>query len=104
VVPPMAAKKWATGLYYSGVVLVFLGVPFTVLGTHRSSVLASSVGVVLYISAALAGIVGIAISRCPHCGRRIDLRGPSAHCPKCGKWIPFDTFGSPKEQQPPSLL
>ena len=103
MVPPMAAKKWATGLYYSGVVLVFLGVPFTLLGTNLSSVLVSSVGVTLYVSGAIAAIAGIAISQCPHCGRRIDLRGPSAHCPKCGKWIPFDPFGSPEEQQPPSL-
>ena len=97
MVPPMGAKKWATGLYYSGLVLGLLGVPFSVLGAHLSSVLLSSLGVALYISAAIGLIVGIAISRCPHCSRRIDIRGPSAHCPRCGKWIAFETFGSAED-------
>ena len=101
MVRPMAAKKWVTGLYYFGVVLGILGVPFSLLGRHRSSVLASSLGLVLYASAAIALIVGIAISRCPHCRRRTDIRGPSAHCPRCGKWIPFDAFGPGEDEQPP---
>jgi Na+/proline symporter len=104
VLRPMAAKKWSTGLYYSSVLVLVVGGALLLLGRHRSSVVLSSIGVVLCVCFAIAVIVGIAMSRCPHCRRRIDLRGPSAHCPKCGKWIPFDAFGSPEEQQPPSLL
>ena len=44
----------------------------------------------------LATVFSLATSRCPHCRRYIDLRGPSDYCPKCGGWIPAHE-GDPPE-------
>jgi hypothetical protein len=55
----------------------------------------------LAVGGATVATVGLIVTavilnswRCPHCRRRIDLRGADAFCPKCGVAIPAEDGGN----------
>jgi hypothetical protein len=84
----MTAKARANLYYYAAISLGFLGAVTIAIGRASSSGALTGLGVILIVSFVLLSAIGLTTNRCPHCRRYIDLRGPSAYCPRCGQWIP----------------
>jgi hypothetical protein len=84
----MTAKARVKRYYYSGISLGLLGALTIGIGRASSNATLTSLGAGLIVGAALLVGLSLATSRCPHCGRFVDLRGRSAYCPRCGRWIP----------------
>ena len=86
-------KMRSNVLNYAGI-LAMLG-PIVVFGTCVDWVSIPCV-VLSMVPFVVLAVVSLSTSRCPHCRRFIDLRGSSAYCPRCGKWI-----GLYEDSQPP---
>jgi Zn finger protein HypA/HybF involved in hydrogenase expression len=86
----MTPKARANRSYKAGIALAGLSAVALVIGHEASSRTATVLGAALVITSVVNAAVSLANRRCPHCSQFIDLRGPSAHCPRCGKWIPED--------------
>jgi hypothetical protein len=85
----------ANANYYAGLALCTVGGITVLLGRARSSDIIFAVGVILLAGYVALAVFGLATSRCPHCRRHIDLRGSSAYCPRCGRWIPAHEGDAP---------
>ena len=83
----MTPRGRANVLYYSGIPLCFAGGLVLAIERGNPSTLLFVIGAMLLSGVVALALVGIATSQCPQCRRRIDLRGPSAYCPRCGHWI-----------------
>ena len=82
----------------------YLGIPFMLLTGILGAVALTSGGFIVTVGAVVSAIVflssmavSIALNRCPHCNGFTNMVGPSAFCPQCGGWIPFD-----EDSQPPA--
>ena len=83
----MTPKGRANFRYYRSLGLCALGFLILSIGWQRSYVLVA-IGATCIAAYGVVGIVFLFTSRCPHCQRFVDLRGGSAYCPRCGRWIP----------------
>jgi tRNA(Ile2) C34 agmatinyltransferase TiaS len=84
----MTPRGRANALYYGGLALCAAGgLALGIERVHPSDSL-FAIGAALIVGFVALAAFSLASSRCPHCRRYIDLRGRSAYCPRCGKWIP----------------
>jgi hypothetical protein len=91
----MTPKGRANVSYYSAVALGFAGAFAFAIERATSSGAMRALGAMLILGFVALAVYNIAISRCPHCRRQIRLRGGSAHCPRCGGWIPLQEWDLP---------
>ena len=93
---PRVTPKYRQNLYhYVGVGLMLLALVGLGLGTRGDNRLLTAVGVTAVIAFLVLAGLSIADSRCPYCGRFIDLRGPGAYCPRCGEWLALHDGDAP---------
>ena len=92
----MTPKMRANVLYYAGIPAMLPPVVFLGLGIRGDSWTLTTLGVLFVIAFVVLAGASLVTSRCPHCGRFINLAGPSAFCPRCGKWN-----GLYEDSQPP---
>jgi Zn finger protein HypA/HybF involved in hydrogenase expression len=91
----MTPKARANWCYYTAIVCCMIGAVLLVIGRSRNNAVATVCGAALISAFVLTTVYSLAASRCPHCRRHIDLRGPAAYCPRCGHWIPAREGDSP---------
>ena len=84
----MTPKARANLYYYGGLPVCFLGAVMLAVGRAVSSDVFTGFGATLIVLWVAVSAIGLATSQCPHCRRFIDLRGRSAYCVRCGRWIP----------------
>ena len=92
----MTPKMRANLLYYAGIAAMLPPIVFLGPGIANDNGVLTAVGALSVIAFVVLAGASLAASRCPHCRRLINLAGPSAFCPRCGKWN-----GLHEDSQPP---
>ena len=93
----MTAKERANFIYRVTLVVGGLGAVVFAVGRGASSDIFVYIVIAVITAYIALGVLFLAASRCPHCGRHVDLRGKGSYCLRCGKWIPL------REGEPPSI-
>jgi hypothetical protein len=82
-------KGRANAVYNVGIAVCAVGGLTLAVGRAQSNDVVFAFGAVLIAGYVALAVFGVATSRCPYCRRRIDLRGTSQYCPRCGRRIPL---------------